>query len=250
MPAAPHAAPRLTEGTVLTPPKLLVFDLDGTLVDSQVDLTNSVNAMLGHFGHGPLDVSTIATYIGDGAPALVQRALVQAHVLAQRPEAPDNILLKSALDWFVDYYRQHKLDFTYVYPGVLESMSEIRNRHPDLPMAILTNKPVIPSRAICSHFGFDRFCFQVYGGNSFPTKKPDPSAFFQLIAEAQELCGKPILPRESWMIGDSHVDVQTARAAGACSLGCTFGLSPASLAAASPDKCVDHASDWPAALGL
>lgn len=228
----------------MTQPQLLVFDLDGTLIDSRIDLTNSVNATLAHFGKLTLAESTIASYIGDGAAALVRRALAHAHLIANQPDPHDDALVAEALDWFIAYYRIHKLDYTYVYPGVLESLTAIRDRHPSLPMAVLTNKPVHPSRAICKHFGLDRFFFANYGGNSFPTKKPHPEGLLTLIAAANAT------PATTVMIGDSHVDVETARAAGARSLGCTFGLSPESLAATHPDLTVDQAADWPTALGL
>ena len=231
------------------PPKLLVFDLDGTLIDSRIDLTNSVNAMLAHYGKPTLAEPTIASYIGDGVVALVRRALAHAHLISGASERTqtdphDDAFIEEAVHWFIGYYRIHKLDFTYVYPGVLQSLAAIRSRHPHLPMAVLTNKPVRPSRDICRHFGLDVFFFANYGGNSFPTKKPDPEGLSILIAAAKAV------PAETVMIGDSHVDVETARACGARSLGCTFGLSPASLAAAQPDLSVDHAGEWPAALNL
>ncbi len=230
-------------------PRLLVFDLDGTLIDSRIDLTNSVNAMLEHFGKPMLAEPTVASYIGDGAAALVRRALAHAHLIKDEPDPHDDGFVGQALDWFIGYYRVHKLDYTYVYPGVMESLNAIRERHPSLPMAVLTNKPVHPSRAICKHFGMDRFFFAVYGGNSFATKKPDPAGLLRLIAEAPH-AGAAVTAAETVMIGDSHVDVETARACGARSLGCTFGLSPESLAGASPDASVDKAEDWPAALRL
>ena len=225
-------------------PRLLVFDLDGTLIDSRIDLTNSVNATLAHFGNPVLAEPTVASYIGDGAAALVRRALAHAHLIADQPDPHDDAFVAEALDWFIAYYRIHKLDCTYVYPGVLDSLTAIRDRHPHLPMAVLTNKPVHPSRAICKHFDLDRFFFANYGGNSFPTKKPHPKGLLTLIAAAK------VAPAETVMIGDSHVDVETARAAGARSLGCTFGLSPETLLAATPDLTVDHPHDWPAALAL
>lgn len=221
-------------------PKLLVFDLDGTLIDSSKDLCNSVNATLAHYRQPTLPEPVIASYIGDGVHALVRRSLAHSH-----PADPhDDAFIQAAVAWFVSYYKVHKLDFTYVYPGVLEALTEIRSRHPALPIAILTNKPVVPSRAICKHFGIDSFCFQIYGGNSFASKKPDPEGLRALIAEAKTEAFDTVL------IGDSHVDVETARAAGTRVLGCTFGLSPATLAAARPDFSVDRASQWPAALGL
>jgi phosphoglycolate phosphatase len=233
-------------------PRLLIFDLDGTLVDSQIDLANSINATLTHYGKPELPPKTIATYIGDGASTLVRRALAHAHLIHDQPDPHDDEFIEEALAWFIAYYRIHKLDFTYVYPGVLDALSAIRQRHPALPMAVLTNKPVMPSRAICEHFGLDRFFFQNYGGNSFPTKKPHPQGILALIAEASALrpAEPKITPIETVMIGDSHVDVETARACGAISLGCSYGLSPATLSAASPDVTVSQASDWPAALSL
>jgi phosphoglycolate phosphatase len=117
-------------------------------------------------------------------------------------------------------------------------------------MAVLTNKPVGVSREICAHFGLDRFFFQVYGGNSFHTKKPDPSGLRTLMGEASALdgAGAAITPGETVMIGDSEVDILTARNCGARSIGCSYGLSPQSLVAAAPDVTVATAAQWPAAL--
>jgi len=233
-------------------PRLLIFDLDGTLIDSQIDLANSINATLTHYGKPELPPKTIATYIGDGASTLVRRALAHAHLIAAEPDPHDDAFIDEVHAWFIAYYRIHKLDYTTLYPGVLDALTAIRRRHPSLPMAVLTNKPVIPSRDICRHFGLNRFFFQNYGGNSFPTKKPDPQGILMLMAEASALSphADPITPAETVMIGDSHVDVDTARACGAIALGCTFGLSPATLAAAQPDLTVDQAADWPHVLGL
>jgi phosphoglycolate phosphatase len=231
-------------------PRLLVFDLDGTLVDSQIDLANSINATLQHYGKPELPLATIATYIGDGASMLVRRSLAHAHLIHDEPDPHDDAFIDEALAWFIAYYRIHKLDYTQLYPGVLESISAIRSRHPALRMAVLTNKPVDPSRAICAHFGLDQFFFRNYGGNSFPTKKPEPTGILSLIREAGALSSTLIQPHETVMIGDSHVDVETARAVGAIALGCTYGLSPTTLAAAGPDLTVEQAADWPQALGL
>jgi phosphoglycolate phosphatase len=221
-------------------PSLLVFDLDGTLIDSRVDLCNSVNAMLLHLNKPTLPEAVIASYIGDGASMLVRRALGD-------PEGDihDEQYVTAALTYFLDYYRVHKLDFTYVYPGVIFALDAIRATHPDLPMAVLTNKPVRPSRDICAHFELDRFFFQNYGGNSFHTKKPNPHGLQTLIAEASQLTGTPITPAGTIMIGDSDIDILTARNCGARSIGCTFGLAPHTLAAAQPDRLADSPNDWP-----
>jgi phosphoglycolate phosphatase len=227
--------------------RLLVFDLDGTLIDSRVDLSNSINAMLAHLGKPQLPAAVIAGYIGDGVTMLVRRALGDPE-----GDVHDQEYVEAALTLFLDFYRIHKLDFTYVYPGVIESLEAIRRAHPSLPMAVLTNKPVRPSRDICAHFGLDRFFFQNYGGNSFHTKKPDPAGLLALIAEASALSHResapPITPAETVMIGDSDVDILTARNCGARSIGCTFGLAPHSLAAAQPDALSHSPADWPQVL--
>jgi phosphoglycolate phosphatase len=234
-------------------PRFLVFDLDGTLIDSSLDLCNSVNAALAHVGKPSQPNTLIASYIGDGAAMLVRRALGDPGDLDALKPSDGDELFRRTFDFFLTYYRAHKLDHTRCYDGVLEALTEIRARHPYLPMAVLTNKPVNPSREICSALGLTPFFFQIYGGNSFETKKPDPMGLLALIGEASVLLAEranALTPSEVVMIGDSDVDVLTARRCGARALGCTFGLAPASLAAAEPDATVDHASEWPSALGL
>src|SRR5579863_2006949 len=219
--------------------KLLVFDLDGTLIDSAQDLCNSVNAALRHCGLTSLPDKQIAGFIGDGALMLIRRALA-----AENGAAVDEAFLARAYDFFLDYYREHKLDFTYAYPGVLEALDALRAA-PDgsrRAMAVLTNKPVRPARAICEALGLTPFFLSIHGGNSFKAKKPDPEGMLALMAEAGAR------PEETVMIGDSEVDVQTARSAGAWSIGCTFGLAPHTLEAAPPDVLVDEPADWTAVL--
>ena len=225
--------------------RLLVFDLDGTLIDSQVDLANSINAMLAHLGKPELPHAVLLGYIGDGATMLVRRALGDPE-----GDVHDERYVNEALEYFLAHYRVHKLDFTYVYAGVAEALAAVRAEWPGIAMAVLTNKPVGVSREICAHFGLDRFFFQVYGGNSFHTKKPDPAGLLALMAEASALDGAaaPITAGETVMIGDSEVDIMTARNCGARAIGCSYGLSPQSLAAAPPDALVASAAELPAAL--
>ena len=221
------------------PPRLIVFDLDGTLIDSRRDLCNSVNATLTHLGKPQLPEAVISNYIGDGVSMLVRRAIGD-------PEGDlhDDEYVTEALTFFLDYYRIHKLDYTYLYPGVLDSLEAIRSTRPDILMAVLTNKPVNPSRAICDHFGLSRFFFQNYGGNSFHTKKPDPHGLQSLIVEASTLAGRAIAPGETLMIGDTDIDILTARNCGARSIGCTFGFKPHSLPPAAPDHLAHIPTDW------
>ena len=232
-------------------PRLPIFDLDGTLIDSSLDLCNAVNAALVHVGKPTLPNALITGYIGDGAAMLVRRALGDPGDL-DGGAGDSSELFRRTFEFFLEHYRVHKLDNTRCYPGVLESLTKIRSRHPQLPMAVLTNKPVNPSREICAALGLAPFFYQNYGGNSFASKKPDPEGLLALITEATALHPEaaPLQPEEVVMIGDSDVDVLTARRCGARLLGCLFGLAPQALQAAVPDLTVEHASQWPAALGL
>ena len=222
--------------------KLIVFDLDGTLIDSARDLCNSVNAALEHMGRPHLPDHTIASFVGNGAPMLVRRSLA-----AENGVSPDEVHdeeLATAYNFFLAHYREHKLDFTYAYEGVLDSLAALRLMPDGTPraMAVLTNKPVRPARAICEGLGMGTCFMRVYGGDSFPLKKPDPLGLHTLMEEADARA------EETLMIGDSKVDVQTARNAGAWSMGCQFGFGPQNLMETSPDVIVDTASDWTAAL--
>jgi phosphoglycolate phosphatase len=230
--------------------RLVVFDLDGTLIDSRQDLCNSVNATLENFGLKPLPEAVIASYIGDGAAMLIRRALDLPGELPAGTDADEkNALFEKAFAFFLTYYRAHKLDYTHLYPGVLDSLEAVKFT-PDgadgfqlRAMAVLTNKPVGPAVAICEGLGIADYFFNIYGGDSFLTKKPNPEGLLALMAEAG------VGPHETLMVGDSDVDILTARSAGVWSLGCSFGLSPETMHAASPDVVADHASAWITALG-
>lgn len=216
--------------------KLLIFDLDGTLVDSREDLANSINAMLRHFGKKELPHEVIASYIGDGAPMLVRRSL---------GDPDDENFVQDALLYFMAWYREHKLDTTYVYEGIRESLDAIRKSRDGQPlkMAVLSNKPVGPSRAIVDALGLGQYFFQVYGGNSFHTKKPDPAGVQALLEEAA------VFAEETIIVGDSDIDVLTARNAGIYSVGVTYGLAPHTLEDAPPDVLIDHPRELADVLG-
>lgn len=218
-------------------PKLLVFDLDGTLIDSRQDLVACVNATLRHHHLQPLQPSTVSGFIGDGAAALVERSLAAAG-------APAEVDHAVALTYFLDYYREHLLDHTHVYPGVLEALAQLRNAAEPPLMAVLTNKPVHPSQRICDALGLSAFLFANRGGNSFATKKPDPEGLLALWKEAENLLGATLHAREVILIGDSEVDVRTARNAGVRSLGCTWGFAREQMLAENPDLLAHTPRDW------
>jgi phosphoglycolate phosphatase len=214
--------------------KLLIFDLDGTLIDSRLDLAHSVNAMLRNFGRHDLPTDVIASYVGDGAPTLVRRAL---------GDPQDEGFLQEAVHYFLAYYREHKLDNTYVYAGVRESLAAIRSTNgASRKLAVLSNKPVNPSRQIVKALGLGDFFVQVYGGNSFHTKKPDPFGTQVLLKE------NGCVPEEAILIGDSDIDILTARNAGLWSCGVTYGFAPHTLEASPPDVLIDSPTELPRIL--
>jgi len=205
--------------------RLLIFDLDGTLIDSRLDLVHSVNAMLRHFRRPELPDEVVASYVGDGAPVLVRRAL---------GDPKDQKFLKEAVDYFLAYYRVHKLDHTRVYEGIKDSLTALHGSNGlGRKMAVLSNKPVHPSRAIVDALGLGGFFTQVYGGNSFPTKKPDPHGAHSILRETKTQ------PDEAVMIGDSSIDVITGRNAGMWTCGVTYGFAPHTLCEAPPDVVID-----------
>jgi phosphoglycolate phosphatase len=155
----------------------------------------------------------------------------------------DEDFVQSALGYFMLYYREHKLDNTFVYPGILDTLASIQ-QNSSMKMAVLTNKPIGPSQGICDGLEISRYMTNVYGGNSFPTKKPDPHGARVLLQE------NGATAEEAVMIGDSQNDVLTANNAGMYSVGVTYGLSPESLRIHKPDVLIDHASELLEVLGL
>lgn len=216
--------------------KLIVFDLDGTLIDSRRDLATAVNAMLGEMGRPALPEKVVAEYVGDGAGMLVRRAL---------GDPMDDHAVEEGVERFMACYRRHMLDHTYVYDGVFEALEKLQAT-PDggeQKFAVLTNKPVNPSKKICDALGLSKYFFQIYGGNSFGTKKPDPEGLRALMSEAG------VRPEETLMVGDSVVDVLVARNAGTFVIGCLYGLSSHTLETVVSDCTVDAPSEWPLVLG-
>src|SRR4029079_7751094 len=151
---------------------LLIFDLDGTLIDSKLDLAHAVNAARAHMGLGPIENEIVYSYVGNGAAVLIRSAL--------GPDASQSEVQR-ALDYFLAYYREHMLDYTVLYPGVRESLERLDNGQRRL--AVLTNKPVRISGDILEGLGVGRHFFRVYGGNSFEQKKPHPIGVETLLRE-------------------------------------------------------------------
>ena len=205
---------------------LLIFDLDGTLIDSKLDLVHSVNAARHLMALPNISEQLVSSYIGDGAPVLMRRAL--------GPAASDADVQR-ALEFFLAYYRDHMLDNTCLYPGVREALDGLLEG--GAKMAVLTNKPVRISRAIIDGLGLGGHFFQVYGGNSFEQKKPDPVGIETLLTESGAARERTI------MVGDSGVDVRTARNARVLACGVSYGFQPESFLQDPPDILVDEMSE-------
>ncbi len=202
---------------------LVIFDLDGTLIDSKLDLAHAVNATRDMMGMPPLDNEIIYSYVGNGAPVLIRRAV--------GPEASDDELQR-ALDYFLAYYRDHMLDYTVLYPGVKETLDALRSD--GKKMAILTNKPVRISKAIVEGLGVGENFSHVYGGTSFEQKKPHPVGVDTLLSDTATDRSRAL------MVGDSAVDIRTARNARIASCGVTYGFQPESLITDPPDYLIDR----------
>ncbi len=209
--------------------RLLVFDLDGTLVDSKQDLAMSINAMRVEMGLVPLPLDLIATYVGNGVRLLVRRSL---------GTGADEEKVERGLAFFLGYYREHMLDRTAPYPGVPEALKKLSGRN----MAVLTNKPVNFSREMIARLGFGAYFTYIYGGNSFPKKKPDPIGLHRLMDDFQ------VAAANTLMIGDSDTDVLTGRNAGAWTCGVTYGFGAHTLEKVSPHLLIDDLRELPPLL--
>lgn len=212
--------------------RVLIFDLDGTLIDSRLDLVHSVNATLSHLGRPALPHELIESYVGNGVSMLMQRALGEGSTEEERFRAQE---------FFLSYYREHMLDNTVPYPGVMEALAALANLQ-GRDMAVLTNKPVRFSEEILKGLGMAAYFSLVYGGNSFERKKPDPVGVHTLLRNLGAQ------PREAMMIGDSAVDVRTARNAGIWCCGVSYGLGLEGMRAEPPDFMIDNMAELPGYL--
>lgn len=210
--------------------RALILDLDGTLIDSKQDLIHSVNAMLRELGRKPLAAATISGYIGHGAPQLVARALGDGC----REEEKQH-----ALQFFLSYYEHHKMDTTHAYPSVAETLEKLAN----VPMAVLTNKPVRISVRILDEMGLSKYFRAIYGGNSFETKKPDPLGARTIL---RDLGAEP---QGALLVGDSEVDVQTARNAGTLAASVNYGFGVHDRGAYPADIYLDRFGELVTLLG-
>lgn len=204
--------------------QFLIFDLDGTLVDSETDLTLSVNAVRSQMGLEALPSKTISSFVGRGVVTLMERALGPS-------ASPEDV--QKGVGLFLAYYRQHMLDHTVPYAGVRETLDKLTG----WKMAVLTNKPVRFSRDMITGLGLAAHFAFIYGGDSFERKKPDPMGVAKLMEDTG--CSAA----QTMIVGDSDTDIFTARNAGVLACGVTYGIGSHTLDAAQPDFTVDNFRD-------
>jgi len=180
-------------------PAAVVFDLDGTLIDSRRDITTAINRMRAELGLPPLALEQVVTMVGEGARRLIERAL---------PERPDHV--DQALERYLGHYWEVCLDTTRPYPGITELLAALAGRY---PLALLSNKGEALSRRILDGLGLSSYFREILGGDSLATRKPDPSGL-RLLAERLKIPVERLL-----LVGDTWIDAETARNA-----GCAFAL--------------------------
>ena len=194
--------------------KLLLFDLDGTLINSAPDLAKSVNLMLQKLERKPFDEEMIHGWVGNGAMMLVKRALTGATLV---DETLDDGLVEKALEIFFDFYAKHLCDDTHAYPNVPHTLHELKNR--GYRLAIITNKPFAFVSPILEGLGMDELFEFVLGGDSLDVRKPDPAP----LLHACETLDEEVL--HTLMIGDSKNDIQAANSCGMHSVGVSYGYN-------------------------
>jgi phosphoglycolate phosphatase len=206
--------------------RLVVFDLDGTLIDSSRDLATAVNRALRRIAPTApaLPEVVVRSFVGSGARVLITRSLAHAAL----PHAAEEVL-----PVFLEEYSRCLLDATRLYPGTVEALDRLRGRR----LAVLTNKPGGMSRTILSGLGVEDRFFRIYGAGDLEARKPDPAGLRRITDEAG------VAPGESVMVGDSAIDVRTGRGAGTVTAGVTYGFDAESFRADPPDLLVSSLTD-------
>jgi phosphoglycolate phosphatase len=197
------------------PTELIIFDLDGTLINSLPDLADATNHMLASLGRPRIDQEAVRRLVGQGARRLVERALASA------PDAE----VEQGLALFLDYNQLHIADHTVLYPGVTETLAELKLR--GMRMAVISNKNVALCREVLSALGADRHFEEILGADSLPFRKPSPEPVLKLLADFG------VAPGQAAMVGDSINDMAAGRGAGVATVGCIWGYGePEELAGA------------------
>lgn len=206
---------------------LLIFDLDGTLIDSAADIHVALNQMLKKYGRKTVDLRTLITHIGDGLPKLVNDFFPEFELNS----AENNEKVEEFLDLYKD---EHLTSLTVLYPGVYDFLSRYRG-----PKALITNKNIKPTLQIFQHFDLHKLAWiEIIGGDSLPERKPSALPLQTVMKKIN------YLPENTWMIGDGRPDMKSAIAAGCKKAAVHYGYStPAELEHFKPDFVLNNFSD-------
>jgi phosphoglycolate phosphatase len=216
------------------PPALIMFDLDGTLIDSAPDLAVAVNSMLADHGCEPLPVAQVRRMVGDGVAKLVARALAARNCAPADPAAAERC--------FMRHYESGATSLTTVFPGVGEALRALRNA--GIPLALCTNKPARITAGILASLGLAEYFTRVLGGDSLPFRKPDPRVLLVLLEAFA--AG----PQSSFLVGDSEVDAATARAAGVPFVLMKHGYRRGPAEAIACSAALESFAELPALVGV
>lgn len=209
--------------------KLIIFDLDGTLVNSSVDITNALNYAIGPFGLEKLTVAKTISLVGGGISSLIGKLLGQS--AADR----ENVVLNR----FLDYYSGHLTDFTVPYPGVLETLEMLG----DYRKAVISNKREDLSRRLLENLGLSGYFDFIWGSDSVPEKKPSPVPVLEMLKKVG--CG----PDEAVIVGDSDFDIEAGRAAGVRTVAVSYGFRKTGLLK-DADFIIDSITELPSRLEI
>ena len=208
--------------------KSLLFDLDGTLIDSRTDLANSINLMLADLGRPLLDEVTVGGFVGDGVRVLVYRCLTATDPNNQPPE---EALHARGIALMHSHYAEEMLKTTRLYPYIPETLAAFGNKR----KAVVTSKEVRFTKIILDHFDIASYFDAIVGGDTTPARKPDPRP----VLEAIRLLGGPA--SEAVMVGDSENDINAGRSAGTLTCAVTFGFRTSEqLRLTEPDVIIDR----------
>lgn len=192
------------------PIKLIIFDLDGTLIDSSRDITDAINYAIRPYGLSPLTTKDTIKLVGEGISRLIEK------LLSNTPFPGNEEVRKTVMDRFLEYYSNHLLDNTRDYPGVRYTLERLG----DYKKAVISNKREALSRRILEGLGLSNFFDSIIGSDSTPVKKPSPLPILKVLAELD------VKPQEAIMVGDSNLDIEAGRAAGLRTVSVTYGYRP------------------------
>lgn len=213
--------------------KLIIFDLDGTLIDSSRDITEAINYAIIPYGLSPLTTKDTIKLVGEGISRLIEK------LLSNTVFHDNDDVRKVVMERFLEYYSSHLLDYTRDYPGVRKTLEELKN----YKKAIISNKREALSRRIIEGLGLDIFFDMIIGSDSTPEKKPSPLPILKVLNEFG------LKPDEAIMVGDSNLDIEAGKAAGIKTVSVTYGYRPYDMIK-DADYVIDRIEELPGVIQM